>query len=195
MSIVADGADGAMGSVLTHGRYPDCPRSQPPLVAEDNFDPECAEEGVGPPQPASECAGTLCPASSVGADLQKVGCAFLPLRSVGHELAHMGRDGISVDDILDRSAPVVRISGFEGACGSKCASQAVAQSAIVVSLAQPGQKALAAQRPAFPVAVDDEVGKTGAIACVKELGGRRDIKKDVRGAHGVRPWSAGPVTM
>jgi hypothetical protein len=37
MPIVADGADGAMGSVLTHGRYPDCPRSQPPLAEEDNL--------------------------------------------------------------------------------------------------------------------------------------------------------------
>jgi hypothetical protein len=29
-------------------------------------------------------------------------------------------------------------------------------------LAQPGQKALAAMRPGFPVAVDKEVGKAGA---------------------------------
>jgi hypothetical protein len=35
-----------MGSVLTHGRYPDCPRSQPPLAAEGDFNPECAEEGT-----------------------------------------------------------------------------------------------------------------------------------------------------
>src|SRR6266540_2499112 len=40
----ADGADGVMGSVLTQGRYPDCPCSQPPLAAEDNLDPEGAEE-------------------------------------------------------------------------------------------------------------------------------------------------------
>ena len=33
----ADGADGVVGSVLAHGRYPDGPRSQPPLAAEDNF--------------------------------------------------------------------------------------------------------------------------------------------------------------
>jgi hypothetical protein len=35
-------------------------------------------------------------------------------------------------------------------------------------LAQPGLKALAAQRPGFPVAVDDEIGKAGAVDCVKE---------------------------
>src|SRR5262245_37868050 len=124
MSIVADGADGAddvMGSVLTHGRYPDCPRSQPPRAAEGNLNPECAEEGLCPAQPASECAGTLGPARPVGADLQKVRCASRPLRSVGHDLAHKGRHWIGVDDVLDRGAPVVRINGFEGARGSKCA--------------------------------------------------------------------------
>ena len=41
----ADGADGVVGSVLAHGRYPDRPRSQPPLAAEDDLNPECAEEG------------------------------------------------------------------------------------------------------------------------------------------------------
>jgi hypothetical protein len=40
----ADGADGVMRSVFTHGRYPDCPHSQPPLAAEDNLNPEGAEE-------------------------------------------------------------------------------------------------------------------------------------------------------
>jgi hypothetical protein len=44
----ADGADGVMGSVLTHGSYPDCPPSQPPLAAEDNLNPERAEEGLCP---------------------------------------------------------------------------------------------------------------------------------------------------
>jgi hypothetical protein len=58
---------------------------------------------------------------------------------------------------------------------------------------QPGLKALAAKRPGFPVAVDDEIGKAGAFACVKEPGGRRDIEEDVRAAHGVRPSSARPM--
>ena len=35
----ADGADGAVGSVLARGRYPDGPRSQPPLAAEDDLNP------------------------------------------------------------------------------------------------------------------------------------------------------------
>src|SRR6266545_942970 len=108
----ADGADGVMGSVLTQGRYPDCPCSQPPLAAEDNLDPEGAEEGLCPPQPSSECARTLGPARPVDADLQKIGGASRPLRSVGHDLANKGRHGIVVDDILDRGAPVVGISGL-----------------------------------------------------------------------------------
>src|SRR6516164_1086689 len=100
MSIVADGADGAdsaMGSVLTRGRYPDCPRSEPPLAAEDNLNPECAEEALRPAQPAGECARTLWPARPVGADLQKIGCASPPLRFVGHDLAHERRHRIGVD--------------------------------------------------------------------------------------------------
>jgi hypothetical protein len=64
---------------------------------------------------------------------------------------------------------------------------------LVVLLAQPGLKAFAAKRPGFAAAIDDEVGKTGAIACVKEPGGRCDIEDDVRAAHGVRPSSARPI--
>ena len=63
--------------------------------------------------------------------------------------------------------------------------------ALVVLLAQPPLKAPAAKPPGFPVAVDDKIGKSGAVACVKEPGGRCDIKKDVRAAHGARP-SCGP---
>ena len=57
-----------------------------------------------------------------------------------------------------------------------------------------GRKALAAKGPGFPVAVDEEVGKAGAVAGVKEPGGRCDIEEDVRAAHGVRPSSARPMT-
>jgi hypothetical protein len=117
----ADGADGVMASAITYRRYPDCPRSQPPLAAEDSFNPERAEEALCPARSARECAGTLWPAKPVGADLQKVGCASRPLRSVGHDLAHKGRHWIDVDDVLDRVAPLDRISDFEGARGSKCA--------------------------------------------------------------------------
>src|SRR5215471_14601417 len=122
MSIVADaadGADGVMQLVFVYGRYPDCARSQPPLAAEGDFNPECAEEGLCPAQPASECARTLWPAASAGAGLQEVGCASPPLRSVGHDLAHKGRHRVGVDDILDRGVPVAGISGFQGAWGSK----------------------------------------------------------------------------
>jgi hypothetical protein len=84
----ADGADGDVGSVLARGRYPDCPPSQPPLAAEDDLNPECAEEGLGPVQPASECAGILWPARAVpnhwvahniGAGQQKIGKRFPPV--------------------------------------------------------------------------------------------------------------------
>src|SRR6476469_1371463 len=125
----ADGSDGVVSSVLAHGRDPDCPRSQPPLAAEGNLNPKRAERGLCPAQPASECAGTLWPArpgpsgrsiaANIDADLQKVGCASGPLRSVGHELAHMGRYRVGVDNVLDRIAPVIRISGLEGALGAK----------------------------------------------------------------------------
>src|SRR4051794_29201204 len=129
--MVADGADGVVGSVLAHGRYPDGPRSQPPLAAEDDFNSKRAKRSLCPTQPASECAGTLWPArlgpsghsiaANIDADLQKVGCASRPLRSIGHELAHALRHWVGVDDVLDRVAPVIVISGFNGARGSKCA--------------------------------------------------------------------------
>jgi hypothetical protein len=51
MAIVADAADGAdgtavvMGSAFTYVRYRDCARSQPPLAAEANLNPEGAEGG------------------------------------------------------------------------------------------------------------------------------------------------------
>src|ERR1700730_1939145 len=124
MSIVADAADGSDGVVqlvLAYGRYPDCPRSEPPLAAEDNLNPERTEEGLCPAEPASECARALWPASPVGADLQKVRCAPRPLWSVDDELAHKRRHWIGVEDILDGGAPVVGICDFEGARGSKCA--------------------------------------------------------------------------
>src|SRR5215510_12754311 len=119
-----DGADGVVASVLAHGRYPDGPRSQPPLAAEDDLNPERAKRGLCPTQPASERAGTPWPARpdpsghstavNIDADLQKVGCASRPLRSICHELAHMGRYRVGVDDVLDRVAPVIAIGGFEG---------------------------------------------------------------------------------
>ena len=85
MSIIADAgedADGVMDSVLAYGRYPDCPRSEPPLAAEGNLNPECAEEGLYPAQSASEAAGTFGPARPVRANLQKIGCAPRPLLSL-----------------------------------------------------------------------------------------------------------------
>jgi hypothetical protein len=83
------------------------------MCLEGNFNPECAEERLCPAQPASECAGTLRPARPVGADLQKIGCASPLLRFVGHDLAYERRHRVGVDDVLNRGAPVVRISGFK----------------------------------------------------------------------------------
>jgi hypothetical protein len=99
------------------------------IPAEGNFNCEGAEEGLRPAQPASECARALWPARPVSADLQKVRCASRPLRSVGHDLAHKGRHWIRVNDVLDRVAPVVGISGFESARGAEGALAGAAQSA------------------------------------------------------------------
>jgi hypothetical protein len=109
----ADGADGVVGSVLAHGHYPDGPRSQPSLAAEDDLNSKRAKQGLGPTQPASECARTFWPArpgpsghsiaANIDADLQKVGCASRPLRSVGHELAHARRHRVGVDNVLNAS--------------------------------------------------------------------------------------------
>jgi hypothetical protein len=108
----AGGADGVVGSVLVHGRHPDGPRSRPPLATEHNLNPARAKRGLCPTQRASECAGTARPgpsshsiAANIYADLQKVGCASRRVRSVCHELAHMGRYRVGVDDVLDRVAP------------------------------------------------------------------------------------------
>jgi hypothetical protein len=54
--MVADGADGVVGSVLAYGRYPDGARSQPPLAAEDDLNPKRAKRGLCPTQRASEKA-------------------------------------------------------------------------------------------------------------------------------------------
>jgi hypothetical protein len=91
-----------MQLVHFYGRYPDCARSEPPLATEGNLDPACAEEGLCSPQPASQCARALWPASPAGADLQKVRCASRPLRSLGHDLAHAGRHRVGVHNVLDR---------------------------------------------------------------------------------------------
>src|SRR5262249_54384381 len=109
---VADGADDIMESVLTRGRDPDRPHPQPALAAEDNFNSEYAEKALRSAQSASECAWTLRPARPIGAELQKIGCASPPLRFVGHDLAYERRHGIGVDDVLNRGAPIVRISSF-----------------------------------------------------------------------------------
>jgi hypothetical protein len=125
----ADGADCVTGLMLAYGRYPDCPRPQLPLAAKCDLNPKRAKWSLCPTQPAGECARTLWPAragpsghsiaANMDADLQKVGCTSRPLRSVGHELAHARRHWVGVDDVLDCVAPVVRISGLEGALGVK----------------------------------------------------------------------------
>jgi hypothetical protein len=109
MSIVADaadGVDGVMGSVLTHGRYPDCPRSQPALTAEDNLNSECAEEALCPAPSASERAGIFGPAGSVtrypisaafGASTQKIGGGPGPRPALRHDLPHASGDWVGMD--------------------------------------------------------------------------------------------------
>src|SRR5262249_41355759 len=85
----------------------------------DNLNSEYAEKALRSAQSASECAWTLWPARPVGAELQKIGRASSPLRPVGYQLPHAGGHRVGVDNVLDRVAPVVGISGFEGAGGSK----------------------------------------------------------------------------
>jgi hypothetical protein len=68
----ADGADGVVGSVLAHGRYPDGPRSQPPLAAEDDLNPKRAKRGLCPTQPASERAGAAIETQRQGRGLFKL---------------------------------------------------------------------------------------------------------------------------
>src|SRR5262249_326791 len=118
----ADGADRVVGSVLARGRYPDGPRSQPPLAAEDDLNPESAEEGLYPAQPVSLCAWRLLghPEAAAWMPACKSSDALSrPSRSLGHDLAHTA--GLGVDDVLERIAPVVGISGFEGARWSESA--------------------------------------------------------------------------
>jgi hypothetical protein len=43
------------------------------------------------------------------------------------------------------------------------------------------------------MAIYDKIGKAGAVAGVKEPGGRGDTEEDVRAAHGARPPSGPPV--
>jgi hypothetical protein len=62
---------------------------------------------------------------------------------------------------------------------------------LVVLLTQPCTKAFAANRPGFPVTVDDEIGIGGAVGRVEEPGGGCDIQQDIGAAHGVRPSPAG----
>ena len=66
--------------------------------------------------------------------------------------------------------------------------------AFVILLPQPGAKALAAQRPGFAVAIDDEIGKCHAVARVEEPGGARHIEQNVGAHHGIRPF-AGPRAL
>jgi hypothetical protein len=48
VAVTADGADGVVGSGLAYGPYPDGPRSQPPLAAEDDFNPKRTKRGLCP---------------------------------------------------------------------------------------------------------------------------------------------------
>jgi hypothetical protein len=128
----ADGADGVMGSVLTQGRYPDCPCSQPPLATEE----QSVRRKVCAPADQRVRGGSLWPARA-GAGLQKVGCASGPLRSVGHDLSHKGRHRIGVDDVLNRLALLVRLNDLKGARGAKGALTGCAPEREVSHAQQP----------------------------------------------------------
>ena len=105
----SDCADGVMQSVLLHGRYPDCARSELPLAAEDNFDPEGAEEGLCPAQPTSECAGVLWPARPVADTLLPHIIDVLPRCACGAPLLPR-RNGL--DKSSPQSRPTVHTAGL-----------------------------------------------------------------------------------
>jgi hypothetical protein len=132
------------------------------------------------PDVASECAGTLWPARPVSADLQKVGCASRPLRSVGHDLAHKGRHWIGVDDVLDRGAPVVRISG----------SSPANVRFIVITLSLLARARIAATAARAPGAHTDSADKP--MLCGRyRIGpfGRMEIKVGCDGLKMLKPGS------
>ena len=130
-----------MELVLTCGRYPDRPFSQPSLAAQGNFNPERAQKGLCPPQPASECARDFWPTRPGPGNHVDCRPTWVPARKrsdalpvhcclARNDLPQTGSHRVGVDDVFDRVAPVVRISGFV-AClrGRKALSQAVVQSA------------------------------------------------------------------
>ena len=49
---------------------------------------------------------------------------------------------------------------------------------LVILLPQPGAKALAAQRPGFSVAIDDEIGKCRAVGRMEQPGGARNREEN-----------------
>ena len=63
--------------ILGYGRYPDCPRSKLPLAAKGNLDPKGPEEGLRPPQPASQ-------PFVFGSDLSEVEKYSIPEGSITH---------------------------------------------------------------------------------------------------------------
>jgi hypothetical protein len=68
-----------------------------------------------------------------------------------------------------RSATHWRLQHIEG-CVQRGGARRI-PGALVILLTQPRLKALATKRPGFLMVVNDEIGKTGAVACVKQLGG------------------------
>ena len=98
---------------LAHGRYCDCPHSQPPLAAEDNLNPECAEEGLRPAQPASKCARAHGRPSAMGASK---GIALQEARAAASHPTHiwnlLAANGITEAQL---GAPRAQYNGKDGA--------------------------------------------------------------------------------
>src|SRR5262245_48808982 len=109
MSIVADGADGADGTVRCRV-HSDDPVSRAAFTTESNLDAQRPKRRLDATQTAGERAGIFGPAHAtprnavtvaIGADTQKVGGATRPRAALCHDIPDAGGHRVGVDDAFD----------------------------------------------------------------------------------------------
>src|SRR6266516_1171131 len=81
-----------VSGVLLYGRYPDRARSEPPLAAEDNLNPEGAEEGSGTGQSDFGGSTRMTCDSTVGVNSECGEKPRLPLRARSAAVVASGGD-------------------------------------------------------------------------------------------------------